>query len=713
MAIIQTTIAGLRTFVGTPCTSDVYYTDTPGQEGNWKYDAGDTSSTDNTGTILVSGSYRFKRVYQEYVNVKWFGAKGDGICNDTDDIQKALDFISKTYAPPFTGITPDWNHWLYGGGTLFFPAGQYIIKETLYIGQHTRLLGVSKGGDFFPYQPGDTGTVIKCEFEDLDSWAFEADCRWTQDIPPLNPPNPAPPDQIWKGGRIDYSSYVTGADFDNGLVTTNLGIVIEGLCINCEHVIEHKEGEDEWKEYRPIFGAIRLNGSPNSIIKNCGVLNPNVAILLGACWNATIQNVYSVSKYYGVVLCDCNSIKIAGSYIVGRGDASIPIEQDLPDFVYPDYIGLDNQVKRDSTGIYLRGVSSVAIDACAIEKFNVGLFATWATFSTTSLYIEGLFNGGSAYAYGVLMNGPVQASMTQTKLIKLLQGFYIGIGPQVIADNVSLDNVTSLYIPNDPAYRKIQFSQVKVVTVVGPLALATGKREFKNDIIFIDEIGDTVYVDPSSINNKYNLGFSENDPVYNLDDALIRWEYSQRKVKRILIKAGTVAKKDVNERYIDALDLLLSTYGQSASPTTLEFDGNGTLGQISVRGGVKFSIRGITLKCSTTAATTPSFNASIFRLNYGHFELYLENVKLNLGNGYSLVAADYPAANAKSYITTRWLNTEVDGTGAASISPYQGGSKLLAVDCIQYNSQVLPASPIYALPNRGWYDVQIINNNLP
>lgn len=51
------------------------------------YDASDTASVDNGGTIIVSSNgKRWKRSHDEFVNVKWFGAKGDWNGNTcTDD----------------------------------------------------------------------------------------------------------------------------------------------------------------------------------------------------------------------------------------------------------------------------------------------------------------------------------------------------------------------------------------------------------------------------------------------------------------------------------------------------------------------------------------------------------------------------------------------------------------------------------------------------
>lgn len=121
MAIETLTIATLR--AKTTNTADIYYTTDPGQEGEWKYDASDTTSADNTGTILVSSTgMRFKRLYDGAVNVKWFGAKGDNVANDTVAFQSAIDYmISATLAT------------IHKGGELFIPTGDYQLEPLVIL----------------------------------------------------------------------------------------------------------------------------------------------------------------------------------------------------------------------------------------------------------------------------------------------------------------------------------------------------------------------------------------------------------------------------------------------------------------------------------------------------------------------------------------------------------------------------------------------------
>lgn len=78
-----------------------YYTAADGGGGVFVWDSA-SSTADNDGTVIeldAGGTGRFKRLYSGALNVKWFGAKGDGSTDDTNAIQAAVDTGLDVFIP--------------------------------------------------------------------------------------------------------------------------------------------------------------------------------------------------------------------------------------------------------------------------------------------------------------------------------------------------------------------------------------------------------------------------------------------------------------------------------------------------------------------------------------------------------------------------------------------------------------------------------------
>jgi hypothetical protein len=74
-------------------------------------DIGEDEADEASIIALQKGLYA-KLLIKDYINIKWFGAKGDDETDDTEAIQKAVTYINKN------------------AGTLFFTDGNYIISNT-------------------------------------------------------------------------------------------------------------------------------------------------------------------------------------------------------------------------------------------------------------------------------------------------------------------------------------------------------------------------------------------------------------------------------------------------------------------------------------------------------------------------------------------------------------------------------------------------------
>ena len=143
-AISSITISEIRSSIGV-ISSQLYTTDI-GQEGHWYYDDADTTSPDNLGTLLVTADgKRFKRTFDDVINLRWFGAKGDYDpvtkigTDDSMAFQLAVNYASKqTAAPVYSGTSS-----IAGVKKLFLDKGLYLLNLSINIPSRIDMVGSS------------------------------------------------------------------------------------------------------------------------------------------------------------------------------------------------------------------------------------------------------------------------------------------------------------------------------------------------------------------------------------------------------------------------------------------------------------------------------------------------------------------------------------------------------------------------------------------
>lgn len=136
-----------------------YYTQGDGGGGEYYYDSTDTTSTDNGGTIIVaSDGGRWKLTQSKNITVRQFGAKGDGVTDDSAKIQAAFDWLSTT------------------GGLLWITSGVYVvttpIKTYSYItvrgdGDTSQILVSTDIEVFYSDRTTVSTLIFKAEFYDI------------------------------------------------------------------------------------------------------------------------------------------------------------------------------------------------------------------------------------------------------------------------------------------------------------------------------------------------------------------------------------------------------------------------------------------------------------------------------------------------------------------------------------------------------------------
>lgn len=119
-----------------------------------KLENGDAISN---STVVASGSTTnrpLKDRFADVINVKDFGAIGDGVADDTEAIQNALNAAAVFKD---TILEDSMN---YVQNCVFFPAGTYIISGTLFVGEGTTIFGASQSSSII--KATHIGIAIQC-----------------------------------------------------------------------------------------------------------------------------------------------------------------------------------------------------------------------------------------------------------------------------------------------------------------------------------------------------------------------------------------------------------------------------------------------------------------------------------------------------------------------------------------------------------------------
>lgn len=299
------------------------------------------------------------------VNVREFGAVGDGVADDTASIQAAID--SMTVA--------NWNGtatamYTKGGGTVQFGQGVYRITSPIRIGQHVRLVGVSTTGFGSPAytQPmtdlaRQKGSVIYADFANPDQWAMESATYITATgLPP---------------GFRDETS---GSQVDSGAITFTPGIAIENLFFVSGKL--------------PVYGAIRLSSSADSLIANCGAFGFRIGYQITASWGFAVRDSWAWSYWYGLIAAiDVNAFTISNAYLARLKvpQALAPTSDEVPLTVARDYseFGLSADHRLSTTGLYVNWGNSFDI-AVTSEHWDVAAQFIHANGTVTRMYAEDL-----------------------------------------------------------------------------------------------------------------------------------------------------------------------------------------------------------------------------------------------------------------------------------------------------------------------------------
>ena len=108
-----------------------------------------------TGPSLISPVARsFQQKLDDFVNVRDFGAKGDGITDDTSAINRAIQQI---YKSDIVELDPRTRR------TIYFPGGTYLITSEILVPPDVKLVGDGINNAIIKQIKGDKSVVILCD----------------------------------------------------------------------------------------------------------------------------------------------------------------------------------------------------------------------------------------------------------------------------------------------------------------------------------------------------------------------------------------------------------------------------------------------------------------------------------------------------------------------------------------------------------------------
>lgn len=251
-----------------------------GIAGFFQRDASDTTSADNGGTIIVDASgRRWKRLFTGAVNVKWFGAKGDGSDDDTSAFQAAINYClaTKTTAIETLGS---------GFSALHAPQGIYKISAPLVVTgangfkiygdgrQSTQIVFVGDASHLFAY----TGYIC-C---DVQSMTLAAGSISTAGAAPAVTPQATKTNTCFKfngtGGGTLFGMRDVQAYYWNKVFTTTDNIV---NCDNHIHTTCSFLGNNYvWDNTNPQAVVWAFNDCKVFSTKNVVFNNPGISLIV-------------------------------------------------------------------------------------------------------------------------------------------------------------------------------------------------------------------------------------------------------------------------------------------------------------------------------------------------------------------------------------------------------------------------------------------------
>jgi hypothetical protein len=346
-------------------TAHAVYINEGGASGLFRYDRQNTSP-DDSAMVIIAGKRRYVRSYDGYINVKWFGAKGDGVADDTRAIQRAIDYLN-----PSDHKVYQFEQSIKSGGTVYIPAGRYKITRTLILTNSVTLLGnMGPSGYSQKYQNTNTASILVGSF-DQDAFMIQTQ-SWRNADAALKPVTP---------GRVKFNEGTHWRQSDGKKLTLTSGASVKNLVLV-------NQGSKR-------FGGIRFSSSTYGSIENCEIADSWIGIMMDCALFNKIENCHIDARIAGIVVSESSvSNSIRQVYLNNNAKTSFN-ERGMK---VPPYLDMDryNSIKTDlgynsakkSIGIFIHGANGIQLDNIVFEGWDIGLVNKLGKVNASLLYFE-------------------------------------------------------------------------------------------------------------------------------------------------------------------------------------------------------------------------------------------------------------------------------------------------------------------------------------
>lgn len=394
------------------------------------------SATDDGGTVIVPtgvSTFYYERLYSGALNVRWFGAKGDGVTDDTAAIQAALDNGSGAYGKsvylPATDVAN--NKWyritsplvirrsirFFGdsgpqrGSSRITPdggVGGIVVDTTAFGGvaiEDIACTCVTRTGSAVGLILKARANISRCEFGAFGSHGIEIDGG-------LGNCNSWSVKDSVSRNNVGYGVYAHGQEANAGLGQNiqcadngEAGIAdmsfLGNTWVQCEcseNGANHPwlpgiDRDDPRLSYKTIEPDGSNSGVRTPLFVNCYFEGDNVPLLgPGSMWLGYVDSVRQQLEFdQGMYLLPSYSRNMSGQHVM-TGDVSVlqwSIGQNSPDSLIPRVLFFRDTRRADGYHLaYDTANSSSARDDMWSMAWGAPAYAPWRAFGLSDLNFE-------------------------------------------------------------------------------------------------------------------------------------------------------------------------------------------------------------------------------------------------------------------------------------------------------------------------------------